>query len=147
DLNRVDTQIRLGRLQTARETLLHIVTASREHGFLWMTAKALSIYGYTVKLTSSYGEMMDLLAEANRTFTELDAPHDRIRVLYYLSGFQNAAGDQDEALRLALECLELTNKSDASRIPTLDWLIGSILYQRGMPEQAILFAKESVDQS
>src|SRR5206468_11389871 len=61
DLNRVDTQIRIGAFDDARENLRHLVSASREYGFRWMTAKALSIYGYTPDLTSSYSEMLSLV--------------------------------------------------------------------------------------
>ena len=132
ELNEVDTQIRLGQFKRAREMLNHIVTVSRENRFIWLNAKALSIYGYTVKLTASYGEMMNLLSEADRTFVSIDAPRDRIRVLYYLSFYRYGAGDQEQALRLALECLRLTNEDDPLRISTLEWLIGSILYRRGM---------------
>jgi len=147
ELNEVDTQIRLGQFNRAREMLNHIVTVSRENRFIWLNAKALSIYGYTVKLTASYGEMMNLLSEADRTFVSIDAPRDRIRVLYYLSFYRYGAGDQEQALRLALECLRLTNEDDPLRISTLEWLIGSILYRRGMPERAALFEEESVEQS
>src|SRR5207253_897070 len=128
DLNKVDTLIRLGRFDDARESLLNLVSTTREHQFKWLTAKALSIYGYTVRLTDSYGEMLNLLSEADRAFLDIDAPHDRIRVLYSLAGYRYLGGDQDEALRLALECLSLVPEgNEATRISTLDSLISSIL--------------------
>jgi CHAT domain-containing protein len=147
DLNRVDTQIRLGQFDIARESLLHVIASARAHEYVWLTARALSVYGSTVKLTTSYAEMIDLLEKADQMFVDIGAPHDRLRVLYYLSAYRYGAGDQDEALRLALECLRLTNDGDALRIYTVDWLIGSILYRRGLTERAVMFAKESVEQS
>src|SRR5262249_49988254 len=123
-----------------------IVIANNQE-FLWLKAKALSIYGSTLRLTSSYTEMLDLLSTADHEFTRLDAPHDRIRVLYYLAAYRYFARDEDAALKLALECLRLIDDDDPVRISTLDWLIGSILYRRGMPEKSLLFAKESVEQS
>jgi CHAT domain-containing protein len=147
DLNRVDTQMRAGEFQAARQSLAHIVKVSRANGFVWLASRALSIYGYSVTLTDSYGEMLQLLSEADATFASLDAPHDRQRGLYYLSFYHHAAGDHDEALRLGLECLLLTSDGDARRISRLDWLIGSILYQEGMVTQAVMFEQESVEQS
>src|SRR5262245_61377090 len=147
DLNRVDTQIRLGEFDAARETLSRLIQVSTAHGFLWLNAKALSIYGSTLRLTSSYSEMLSLLTKADNEFIRLDATHDRIRVLYYLAAYRYFAGDQDEALRLALECLRLVKDGDALRISTLDWLIGSILYRRGLTERSLLFAKASVEQN
>ena len=147
DLNRADTEIRLGNFGEARETLSRITHAAGEHQLLWLQAKALSLYGSTLRLTSSYTEMLDLLSTADRAFIQLDAPHDRIRVLYYLAYYQYVAGDENGALKLALECLSLVNDDDTVRISTLDWLIGSILYRRGMLEKSLLFAKASVAQS
>ena len=147
DLNEADTQIKLGHFDGAREILSHMIPISRKNGFVWLTARALSLYGSSMKLTDSYGEMLGLLTEADRTFILIDAPHDRIRVLYYLAAYRYGAGDQDEGLKLALECLRLINTTETSRISTLDWLIGSILYRHEMPREAVLFAKESVDQS
>jgi tetratricopeptide (TPR) repeat protein len=91
--------------------------------------------------------MLDLLAKANSDLIRLHAPHDQIRVLYYLSGYRYYGGDQEEALRLALSCLRLVDENDTVRISTLDWLIGSILYRKGMPERSLLFATESVEES
>jgi CHAT domain-containing protein len=149
DLNLVDTLIRLARFDEAKQSLEHLVTISRKERFIWLAARGLSIYGSTVRLTPSYDNMINLLTEANQSFLDLDAPHDRIRVLYYLAAYRYAAGDQDGALSLALECLCLTNDdaASASKIATLDWLIGSILYRHGMAEKAILFANESVARS
>lgn len=146
DLNRVDTEIRLGKFEAARELLQRIVPLAEQHGFMWIKAKALSIYGSTLRLTSSYSEMLDLLSKADRAFLELDAPHDRIRILYYLAAYRFYGGDHDEALKLALECLQLINDGDAFRRSALDWLIGSILYRKGMYETSILFAKQSVEE-
>jgi CHAT domain-containing protein len=147
DLNRVDTEIRLGKFDSARETLARLIPLASENGLLWMKAKGLSVYGSTLRLTSSYGEMLNLLSKADAEFIHIEAPHDRIRVLYYLAAYRYFGGDQEQALRLAVECLGLLNDGDAVRISTLDWLIGSILYRRGMPEKSLLFAKESVEQN
>jgi CHAT domain-containing protein len=146
DLSKVDTLIRLGRVPEARETLSRVVRTSDQERYLWLKARALTVYGATFQLTSSYSEMLDLLSQADREFTHLDAPHDRIRVLYYLSSYRFYRGDQDEALRLALECLRLIDDGNPLRISTLDWLVGSILYRRGMLERALLFEKEAVSQ-
>jgi CHAT domain-containing protein len=147
DLNKVDTQIRLGKFDVVSETLPRMVNIASQQQLLWLKAKALSIYGSSLRLTSRYTEMLDLLSEADQELIRLDAPHDRIRVLYYLAAYRYFGGDPDEALKLALECLRLVNDGDATRISTMDWLIGSILYRRGMPEKSLLFAKESVEQS
>jgi CHAT domain-containing protein len=147
DLNRVDTQIRMAQFDIARESLLKVIASARAHDYVWLTARALSVYGSTVRLTTSYAEMIELLEKADRMFLDIGAPHDRLRVLYYLSAYRYGAGDEEEALRLALECLRLTTDGDALRIYTVDWLTGSILYRRGLPERAVMFAKESVQQS
>src|SRR5207237_926742 len=126
DVNRVDTLVRAGQFEAARETLERIVSVSQRNGYVWLSAKALSIYGSTVRLTSSYAEMIRLLSEADRTFTAVRAFHDRVRVLYYLAIYQYGAGDQDEALKLALECLRLTDDGDSLRLSTFEWLIGFI---------------------
>src|SRR5207237_10783473 len=145
EVNRADTEIRDGQFKSARESLERVVSLSRKNGFIWLEAKALSIYGSTLRLTSSYGEMMKLLVEADRRFIDMSAAHDRVRVLYYLAIYQYGAGDQDEALRLALECLRLADDSDSLRMSTLDWLIGSILYRQHMPDRAIVFEHESLE--
>ena len=146
ELNEVDTQVRAGEFETARKTLQHIVSLSRENGFLWLMGKALSVYGSTLRLTATYKEMLELVSEANRIFTDLNAPTDRIRPLYYLAAYEYLAGDLDEGSKLALECLRLTNDEDSLRISELDWLIGFILYNKGLFEEAVLFEKESLDQ-
>jgi CHAT domain-containing protein len=147
DLNRADTEIRLGKFDAARTTLSRTIPLAGQHGFLWIKAKATSFYGSTFRLTNSYSEMIDLLTQADNQLIHLDASQDRIRVLYYLAAYRHFGGDQGEALRLALECLRLVNDGDAVRISTLDWLIGSILYRLGMLEKSLLFAKESVEQN
>ncbi len=147
DINRVDTQIRVGEFELARESLQRVVSSAREHGFVWLQAKALSIYGTTLRLTPSYGEMLTLLAEAEHMFADIGAPHDRVRPLYYLAIYQYGAGDHAEALRLALDSLRLTDDDDVVRMSSLDLLIGSILYRQGMAARAVLFEQESVGQS
>src|SRR5262249_14278378 len=142
-----DTQIRLGDLNTVRSTLSHTIALADEQGFIWLKAKLQSIYGASFRLSSSYTEMLDLIAKANADLIRIDAPHDQIRVLYYLSAYRYYGGDQEEALRLALTCLGLVDEGDAVRISTLDWLIGSILYRRGMSEKSLQFATESVEES
>jgi CHAT domain-containing protein len=146
ELNKVDTEIRLGQFGAARRSLSYIISTSRKHEFTWLAARALSIYGYSTKLTDSYGEMLGLLSEADRTLADLDATHDRVRVLYYLSAYRNGAGDTTEALKLALECLRLTSDVDASRIATLDFRVGSILYRQGIPKRALVFEQEALEQ-
>jgi CHAT domain-containing protein len=147
DLNRVDTDIRLSRLNAGRDTLSRIVKVSESQGFLWLKAKALSIYGFRQRLASTYMDTLNLLSIADQEFVHLDAPRDRIRVLYYLSAYRYFGGDQEQALRFALECLRLVEEEDVDRISTFDWLIGSILYRRGMFEKSFAFATESVAQS
>jgi hypothetical protein len=110
-------------------------------------AKALSFYGSTFRLTSSYTDMLERLAQADAEFTHIGTAQDRIRVLYYLAIYRHLAGDQDEALKLALECLRMIDEGDRVRISTLDWLLGSILNRRGMTEESLLFAGEAVEQS
>src|SRR5262249_1384409 len=107
DLNRIDTLIRLTQFKSARDSLLHLVLTARKQKYLWIAARALSIYGYTVRLTDSYSEMVSLLSEADRLFIDIDAPHDRRRALYSLAYYRYVGGDQEEALKLALECLGL----------------------------------------
>jgi len=147
DLNRIDTLIRLTQFESARDTLLHLVLTARKQKYLWITARALSIYGYTIRLTNSYSEMVSLLSEADRLFIDIDAPHDRRRALYSLAYYRYVGGDQEEALKLALECVGLIDADDAVRISTLQWLVGSILYRRGFPDRAVQFAKESLEES
>lgn len=148
DLNRVDTELRLaGHFDDARQTLQLLVSTSRKYGFLWIQAKALSIYGSTLRLTPSYGELMRVLAEADQMFVEMGASHDRIRVLYYRAFYEYGAGDYEGALKLALECVRRSDDTDSARMASLDWLIGSILYKRQMAERAVLFEEESIEQS
>jgi CHAT domain-containing protein len=147
DLNKVDTLIRLGEFEEARKPLEQLIASSRKEGFIWLAARGLAIYGSTKKLTARYEDMISLLTEADQTFVNLEAPHDRIRVLYYLAAYRYLGGDQDGALSLALECLRLTSDDDSIRVPALDWLISAILYRQGTREKAVLFAKESVDRS
>jgi CHAT domain-containing protein len=147
DLNKVDTQIRLGQFNAVRETLARTVVMAGGAELAWLKAKALSYYGSTLRLTSSYTDMLDLLSKADSEFIRLGSPHDRIRILYYLSAYRYYGGDQNEALRLALDCLRLVDEDDAFRISTLDWLVASILYRRGMLDKSLLFAKESAEQS
>jgi CHAT domain-containing protein len=146
-LNKVDTQIRMGEFETARRSLQFLLTASRQNHFLWMEAKALSIYGSTLRLTSSYGELMALLAEADRMFIRMNSSHDRVRVLNYRALYEYVAGDNEEALKLALDCIRRTDENDSLRLASVDWLIGSILYRQQLPDRAVLFARESVEQS
>jgi CHAT domain-containing protein len=147
DLNKVDTQIRVGDMDAVRNTLSRAIALANENGFIWLRAKLQSIYGASFRLSSSYTEMLDLIGKANTDLIGIAAPHDQIRVLYYLSAYRYYGGDQEEALRLALTCLGLVDENDSVRISTLDWLIGSILYRRGMSERSLLFATESVEES
>jgi CHAT domain-containing protein len=147
DVNEVDTRIRLGEFKTARRSLAELAVSTRQQGYIWLTARILSMYGSSVNLTDSYTEMLNLVSESDKTFTSLDAPSDRIRGLYYLAFYNYAAGDQDQALRLGLECLQLTNKDDHTRISTLDWLIGFALYRQAPGARAVPFEQEAVEQS
>ncbi len=145
-LNRIDTQIRMGELAEARETIGQVVSAARTNHLTWIMARGLSIYGYSIKLTGSYAELLNLLSQSDRSFASIDAPHDRVRVLYYLAAYRHGAGDEDSALQLALECLLLVDDDhEAARISTLDYLIGTILYRRGAAERGLLFAREAVE--
>ena len=146
-LNKVDTLIRAGNFEAARESLQDIVSLSNENAFRWLVGKALSVYGSTRKLSATYTEMLERIAEANQIFTHLDAPSDRIRPLYYSSIYHFAARDRDQALKLALESLRLVNLRDSFRISELDWLTGLILHNQGMTAKAVLFEKESLEQS
>ena len=147
ELNRVDTEVRTGRFEAARQSLQILNSTSRKNGFLWLQAKALSIYGSTLRLTSSYGELMRVLAEADQMLTDMSASHDRVRVLYYRAAYEYGAGDYEGALKLALECIRRTDDADSLRLAALDWLIGSILYRQQMTDKAVLFARESIEQS
>jgi CHAT domain-containing protein len=90
---------------------------------------------------------MAVLAEADQMFANMNASHDRVRVLYYRAAYQYGAGDHKEALKLALECIRRSDDTDSFRIAALDWLIGSILYDQQMADRAVLFEKESIEQS
>jgi len=90
---------------------------------------------------------MNLLTQADQMFLQIGASNDRVRPLYYLAGYHNGAGDQTESLRLALECLRLTDESDNLRLSSLNLLIGSILYRQGEPTKAVLFEHESLQQT
>jgi CHAT domain-containing protein len=147
DVNRVDTQIRSGEFETATESLRNIISSAHQHQFTWLEAKALSIYGSTPRITPSYSEILRLLSQAEHMFSGIGASYDRVRPLYYLAAYRYGAGDQDEALRLAMECLRLTDDSDFVRMSSLDLLIGSILYRQGMPQKALLFDREALEQT
>jgi CHAT domain-containing protein len=147
DLNRVDTQIRSGQFATARETLQRLVSTAHKNRYLWLEAKALSIYGSTLRLTSSYNGLVNFLADADHILAEMKATHDRIRVLYYRAFYQYGAGDNEEALKFALECIQRSDEADSLRIASVDWLIASVLYKEQLRDRAILFAKESIEQS
>jgi CHAT domain-containing protein len=147
DINRVDTQIRLGEFDSARQSLRSFVPLAQRYKFGWLLAKALSVYGSSRRLTSSHTELMQVLSEAERIFTDIGSSYDRVRPLYYLAVYKYIAGDYDEALKLALECLQLTSDDDTVRVSTLDFLIGSILYRQGSTATAVLFERESVDQA
>jgi CHAT domain-containing protein len=149
DLNKADTLIKLGKFAASRQAIVQVVESARKNRFVWIAARALSIFGSTTKLTDSYAELLDRLSESDRTFAAIDAPHDRVRVLYYLSAYRHGAGDEEGALRLALECLLLVdNDRDAPvRLSTMDYLIGTILYRRGLSDRGLLFAKEAVEQA
>ena len=146
DLNRVDTQIRTGEFGSARESLHRLVASAREQDFRWLEGRALSIYGSSLKLTATYQEMLQRLGESDRVFVEIAARYERVRPLYYLAAYESLAGDHDEALRLALECLRLTD-DEPLRMSALDWLVGSTLYRQGMPSRAVLFETESAEQT
>ena len=147
DLNRVDTQIRSGQYDDSRQTLERLVATSHRNRFLWVEARALSIYGSTLRLTPSYAELIRVLQEADDLFAQMGASHDRARVLYYRAYYDYGAGDLEQALKLALEGIRRSDDTDSLRLTALDWLIGSILYRRQMADKAILFEQESIEQS
>jgi CHAT domain-containing protein len=146
-VNKADTQIRMAQFKEGGGTVSKVIAIAEENDLPWIKAKALSLYGSTLRLTSTYSEMLDRLAEADTEFIRIGTPQDRIRVLYYLAIYRHMAGDQDEALKFAVQCLRLIDDSDRVRISTLDWLLGSILYRRGMTEESLIFAQEAVEQS
>jgi CHAT domain-containing protein len=147
DLNKADTELRLGKFDEVREILSHTSAIAAREKFLWLHARTLSLYGATLRLTTSYTEMLDLLSTADQEFVHLDAPHDRVRGLYYLAYYRHSGGDQDQALKLGLQGLCIADETDTVRISTLDWLLGAILFRHGMRDKSLLFARESVDQS
>lgn len=147
DLNRVDTQVRIGDFENARQNLERLVAGARKHHFQWVLAKALSIHGSNQRLSPSYQSLMDSLAEADQIFINIGASYETVRPLYYLAGHTRRAGDLDEGLRIAFRCLSLTDDSDAVRKASLYWLIASILYRQGFPDRAALFATESLDEA
>jgi CHAT domain-containing protein len=147
DVNEVDTRIRLGEFKSARQSLATLAAVARQNGYIWLTARILSIYGSSIMLTDSYSEMLNLVSEADKTFMSIDAPSDRIRVLYYLAFYNYAAGDQDRALRVALEGLRLSNKTAWARLTTFHWIIGFALYQQNLGPRAVPFEKEAVEES
>ncbi len=147
DVNSVDTEIRLGGFDSAGRSLQRLVRLARAQQLVWLEGKGLLVYGSTVRLTTSYSEMIGLVEEADRTFIRIDASADRFRPLYYLAFYRYGAGDYNEAFKLALECRRLIEVNDHGRISTLNWLIGSILYRQGLPSRAIPFARESVEES
>ncbi len=145
DVNRADTEIRAGKFDDARERLERLVSTAREHQYLWLAAKGLTVYGATLKLTETYAKLMETLETANRMFIDIGASSDRVRPLYYLAGYRYAAGDSDGALALALECLRLTDDDDSVRISSLFFRIGADLYRRGLTSQATRFAIAAVE--
>jgi CHAT domain-containing protein len=147
DLNRIDTWIRAGEFELARDSLHRAITVAEQHHFLWLQAKALSIYGTTLRLTTGYAEMLERLTQADRMFVHVQAESDRVRPLYYLAVYQWGAGDQDQSLKLALQCLRLTREEDVVRMSQLDWLIGVVLYRKGRLDKAVLFQQESLEQA
>src|ERR1051326_8321443 len=147
DLNRVDTQIRSGQSDDSRQTLERLVATSHRNRFLWVEAKALSIYGSSLRLTPSYAELIRVLEEADDMFAHMGASHDRARVLYYRAYYDYGAGDLEQALKLALEGIRRSDDTDSLRLTALDWLIGSILYRRQIADKAILLEQESIEQS
>jgi CHAT domain-containing protein len=144
NLNRVDTEIRMGQLQTASQQLGEILNRSSELKLRWIRAMALSRYGATVLSNSGYREMLEALEEAIHIFKEIDAAHESVRALYYLAMLHNVASDSDNALKLALACLELADTGDHIRLASLHILISSILYRNGSLTRSVQFGTESV---
>ena len=69
-----------------------VIPIAHENQFAWLEAKALSIYGSSSRLTSSYSDTMNLLTQADRLFVKIGASYDRVRPLYYLAGYHYGAG-------------------------------------------------------
>lgn len=147
DVNEVDTRIRLGQFAAARQSLASLTQVARQNGYTWLTARILSIYGASMTLTDSYTEMLNLLSEADRTFISIDAPSDRLRILYSLAYYNYAAGDEDQALKGAVEGLRLSSETGWKRLSSFHWLIGFALYRQNLGPLAIMFEKEAVEET
>jgi CHAT domain-containing protein len=147
EVNEVDTRIKLGQFDAARQTLATLATVARQNGYIWLTGRILSIYGSSLSLTDSYTEMLNLVSQADTTLMSIDAPSDRVRGLYYLAYYSYAAGDQDQALTHALEGLLLSDETDWRRRTGFHWLIGFALYRQNLGPRAVQFEKEAVEES
>ncbi len=147
NLNRVDTQGRMGQFEDARQALEKLITGTRDEDLKWLLARGLSIHGSASRLSPSFKAMMDSLSEAEQLFVNIGASDDTVRPLYYLAVYKYSAGDYDEALRLAFKCLSLTDEKDDLRKASLYRVIATVLYRKGLPARSAWFASESLEQA
>ncbi len=94
NLNRVDTQGRMGQFEDARQALEKLIIGTRDLDLDWLLARGLSIHGSASRLSPSFKAMIDSLAEAEQLFVSIGASDDTVRPLYYrvfrvLSGSSN----------------------------------------------------------
>ena len=144
NLNRADTEIRLGHFQAAKASLDTLTVESEAKHMRRMLAMTLASYGSAAALNRSYPEMMSRLEEAVQLFHEIDAPAWSMRASYYLAVRKYTGGDLDEALKLATDCLSQTESTDHIRLVSLEYLVSVILYKRGLPRQATVAGKEAL---
>ena len=144
DLNRADTEVRLGHFDTARTALEKVVVVAEQKNLRWLVAMALSAFGSTRSLNSSFVDLNNHLEEAVRIFDEIHANPSSVRALSYLAFNASRAGDLDGALKLATKCLQRTQPSDHIRLVTVFSGISISLYKKGLTEEAVQAGNEAV---
>ena len=144
DLNRADTEVRLGHFDAARTALEKVVLVAEQKNMRWLVAMALSAFGSTRKLNSTFVDMINHLDEAVRIFEEIHANASAVRAQSYLASYRSQAGDLDGALKLATKCLQRTKASDHTRSLSALLVISNSLYKKGLTEEAVLAGNEAV---
>ena len=145
DLNIADTEVRLGHFDGARTALEKVVVVAEQKNLRWLLAMALSAFGSTRKLNSTFVDMINHLDEAVRIFEHIQANNSSFRAQNYLAAYRSQAGDLDGALKLATKCLQRTPASDHIRLLTaLVVVISPSLYKKGLMEEAILPGNEAL---
>ncbi len=146
-VNKADTEVRLNRIDDAKNSLQDALFEAQRKNLKWVQALALVPYGSHRGLNSGFGEMMDRLEEAVRLFNEIGSPRDSVRARYYMMGYRFFAGDLDGALRMAVECLSLTDPANHILLASLHNFVSVILYKKGFVDQSIFIGDESVNQA